>query len=301
MMMMMTTMLLMLMMMMLMVMAMVLVIVMVVVVEDERADLLGEVSEDSAPDYDRPTRDVAGTSSLARARGREVEEKERREGEKGKKKEEKRDFWGELRDDQRDDLCRELGVNARGKKMSKEEREALEAAAEAFIRARESDEFARRSNEIGAEADAAQERMKEALERTRREVRREALRAGISEGELEAADLALRAMGVEFGESEVIGRERAKVELAKGIAKERGRSMVRGGARRKEDDESGERKSRRREEKKKEEEEERKKKEEEEKEERRRRERQRERDEEERRRREDKKLEKGRRGKGGRR
>ena len=177
----------------------------------------------------------------------------------------------------------------------------MEVAAEAFVRARESDEFARRSQEIGAEADAAKARMKEALEKTRREVRREALRAGISEGELEAADLALRAMGVEFGESEVIGRERAKVELAKGIAKERGRSTVRGGARRKEDDESNERKSRRREERRKEEDEERKKKDKEEEEERRRRERQREKDEEERRRKEDKKLEKGRKGKGGRR
>ena len=184
--------------------------------------------------------------------------------------------------------------------MSREVRETLEVAAEAFIRARESDEFARRSQEIGAEADAAKRRMEAALERTRKEVIGEALKAGISEEELEAADVALRAMGVEFGESEVIGRERAKVELAKGIAKERGRSMVRGGARRKEDDESGERKSRRREERKKEEEEERKKKEEKEEEERKRQERQREKDDDERRRKEDRKLEKGRKGKGGR-
>ena len=130
---------------------------------------------------------------------------------------------------------------------------------------------------------------------------REAMKAGITEEELEAADVALRAMGVEFSERDVKGREKAKVELAKGMARERGRSLVRGGARRKEDDESRERKSRRREEKKREEEEEKKKKEEEEEEEKKRQERQRRRDDEERRRREDKKLEKGKGGKGGRR
>ena len=139
------------------------------------------------------------------------------------------------------------------------------------------------------------------IEKTRKEVIGEALRAGISEEELEVADAALRAMGVKFGERDAKGRERAKLELAKGMAKKRGRSLVRGGARRKEDDESCERKSRRREERKKEEEEERKRKEEEEEEERKRHVRQRQREDEEKRRREDKKLEKGKRGKGGRR
>ena len=228
-----------------------------------------------------------------------VEKKKKQEEVKGKKKDEKRDFWGELRDDERDGLCEELGVKER-KKMSREVLETLEVVAEAYVRARVSDDFARRSQEVGAEADAAKKRMEEALEKTRKEVIGEALKAGISEEELEAADVALRAMGVKFGESEVIGRERAKIELAKGMAKERGRSLVRGGARRKEDDESSERKSRRREERKREEEEERKKKEEEEEEERKRHVRQRQREDEEKRRREDKKLEKGKRGKGGR-
>ena len=202
-------------------------------------------------------------------------------------------------DEERSWLCSHTGVKER-KKMSKEVLETLEVVAEAYVRARESDDFARRSQEVGAEADAAKKRMEEALEKTRKEVIGEALKAGISEEELEAADVALRAMGVKFGESEVIGRERAKIELAKGMAKERGRSLVRGGARRKEDDESSERKSRRREERKREEEEERKKKEEEEEEERKRHVRQRQREDEEKRRREDKKLEKGKRGKGGR-
>ena len=49
---------------------------------------MGEESEESGPEYER--RGEAGPSSLAVARGREVEEKERAEEEEEKKKREKR-------------------------------------------------------------------------------------------------------------------------------------------------------------------------------------------------------------------
>ena len=271
-------------------------LVQVVVGEAERMEVLGEESgeesEDSSPEYDRGAR--GEPSSLAVARRREVEKKEKVEREEEKKRAEKRrDYWGELNDEEREHVCYHTGVKDR-KRVTEEERKVLEISAEAFVKSREAVWMAE-------EAKEAREKMEELEEQTRKEVIGEALRAGVTEGELEAADAALRVSGLKFGERDVKGRERAKVELAKGMAKERGRSLSRGGARRKEDDESRERRSRRREERKREEEEEQRRKEEKEKEEKEKLERQRRRDDDERRRREDKKMEKGKKGKGGRR
>ena len=275
-------------------------VVEVVVGDEERMEVLGEDSEESGPDYDRP-----GPSSVAVARGREVAQKKKREEEEGRKKaeeerERKRDYWGELNEEERGHVCYHTGVKER-KKVTEEEMKKLRIASEAFVKARESKWQAEKSKRMAEEADEARERLEALEEQTRQEVIGAALRAGISEGELEAADAALRASGLRFGERDVKGREMAKVELAKGLAKERGRSLSRVGARRKEDDESRERRSRRREERKKEEEEEERRKEEKEKEERERHERQRRRDDDERRRKEDRRLEKGKGGKGGRR
>ena len=173
------------------------------------------------------------------------------------------------------------GISARRGKghMEPGDEKRLKVAAEVAVKAREADE--------------ALLRMKQVEEEVREEVRSEALSAGVSREDLELAEEAIAAMDDAFKAGK--GEEEAKMAMAGAMAKVRGRSMSKEGARRREDKESGDRRSRRREDKKKEkeeEEEEEEKKEDRDKRQREERERKK-KEEEERRRKEDRKLERG--------